>query len=446
MSHADPTIQSSLEDVWYLKAIKFNDRDVRIITQNFNGPCSFIAVCNILILRGNIEIQPPSRKTVSYEFLSQLVAEYLLTSSPDVDISAALSIMPYTQKGMDLNPLFTSATSFQPAGTHEGAGELKLFSQAGIQLVHGWLVDPNSPEAPVISKVKDYDTAVALIAEADHLTNGQFVVDENALHAFEDQPGGSGSSSTAAGSSSGISGSSRVKSSEDRQKIEDGAAIVVKRFLDQTQSQLTYHGLFHLATSLPPNTPTALFRNSHLSVLYKTASPSSPSATPVASNDSPEPPAASSSSALPPTTGDENVHYSLYTLVTDQVFLQEPSVVWERFDDIDGEVTFVDSNFVKASPAGGDFAGQTAEQALRAAEDAAGINEYGVAYDPNDAALARQLQVEEDRRAQKEQEAYNYMRQQERIRLAEEQEQIQKQQANPPKAQKKKKKGDCIIM
>lgn len=55
------------------------------------------ATGNILILRGNIDIQPPERRTVSYEFLSQLVAEYLLASSPDVDISAALSVMPYTQ-------------------------------------------------------------------------------------------------------------------------------------------------------------------------------------------------------------------------------------------------------------------------------------------------------------------------------------------------------------
>ena len=51
---------------------------------------------NILILRGELEILPPDRTTVSYEFLSQLVAEYLLTTCPDVDISAALSIMPYT--------------------------------------------------------------------------------------------------------------------------------------------------------------------------------------------------------------------------------------------------------------------------------------------------------------------------------------------------------------
>lgn len=51
---------------------------------------------NILILRGDLEILPPERATVSYEYLSRLVAEYLLGTSPDVDISAALSIMPYT--------------------------------------------------------------------------------------------------------------------------------------------------------------------------------------------------------------------------------------------------------------------------------------------------------------------------------------------------------------
>jgi len=77
---------------------------------------------------------------------------------------------------------------------------------------------------------------------------------------------------------------------------------------------------------------------------------------------------ASSSSSQPLPAADEEA--ALYTLVTDQVFLNESSVVWERFEDIDGGwSTFVDSDFVKSSPAGGDFAGQTAEQALRAAEE-----------------------------------------------------------------------------
>lgn len=130
-------MQSSKVDVWYLKEIRYGLRgqkkSLKVVTQNFNGwvfinndppcsladvtafysPCSFIAICmyflcyylgsvltligNILILRGNIHILPLERQTVSYEFLSQLVAEYLLTTSPDVDVSAALSIMPTTQ-------------------------------------------------------------------------------------------------------------------------------------------------------------------------------------------------------------------------------------------------------------------------------------------------------------------------------------------------------------
>ncbi|KAJ7840108.1 hypothetical protein B0H14DRAFT_3696886 [Mycena olivaceomarginata] len=41
------------------------------------------------------------------------------------------------------------------------------------------------------------------------------------------------------------------------------------------RSQLTYHGLFHLATTLPPGVLVTLFHNSHLSVLHKPASSSS---------------------------------------------------------------------------------------------------------------------------------------------------------------------------
>lgn len=89
---------------------------------------------------------------------------------------------------MDLNPLFTSHTSFRPAGD---AGALKLFEQANIQLVHGWLVDPSSPEYNAVAAVEDYDNAVNLIVEADILTRGQFVVDNNA----------SGPSSSSAGPS-----------------------------------------------------------------------------------------------------------------------------------------------------------------------------------------------------------------------------------------------------
>jgi ubiquitin carboxyl-terminal hydrolase MINDY-1/2 len=133
-------LRSSRAEVWDLKTITFGigpepKRSIKIITQNFNG---FVAlhsleiyliqshpdhvrlspsvgrmllhvpklnmdgIGNILILRGNIQVLPLERTTVSYEFLSQLVGEYLLTRSPDVDISAALSVMPLTQSWWDV--------------------------------------------------------------------------------------------------------------------------------------------------------------------------------------------------------------------------------------------------------------------------------------------------------------------------------------------------------
>lgn len=74
---------------------------------------------------------------------------------------------------MDLNPVFTSPSSFRPAGD---GGELKLFEFANIKLVHGWLVDPDSQmEYQTVSNIGDYDTAVNTIVFADHLTKGQLV-------------------------------------------------------------------------------------------------------------------------------------------------------------------------------------------------------------------------------------------------------------------------------
>ncbi|KAF6746154.1 hypothetical protein DFP72DRAFT_637193 [Ephemerocybe angulata] len=403
-----PTIQSSAAEVWGLKEIRYGPKDnkkaFKVITQNFNGPCSFIAICNILILRGDIVIEPRERKSVSYEFLSQLVAESLLLRSPEVDISDALSIMPLTQRGMDLNPVFTSPTAFRPGGS---GGELKLFQHVGIKLVHGWLVDPGSQEATALERSPDYDAAAALIAEVDHFTHGQFVVEENP---FEDEGEGaqanaaSPSSSSAGPSSS--SGAAAGLSQEQQGKVAD--AIAVREFLQHTQSQLTYHGLFQLASTLEPGELVALFRNSHLSVLLKVGEDSA-----------------------------EGVGAGLYTLVTDQVFIKEPSVVWERLEDVDGGwSTFVDSEFVRASPAGGDFAGQTAEDTLRAMEV---LEQQFQDMDMGDASadheLARQLQAEEEYHARQAQEAY--LKKQKRLNSMRAEAQ--------PKPQKKKSR-DCIVM
>ncbi|KAF7294049.1 MINDY-DUB domain-containing protein [Mycena kentingensis (nom. inval.)] len=412
-SHPQPSAQTQLEatasksaeELWHLKTISFGTGDikeeVRIITQvlllGVVGRKLNLVAGNILIMRGDIKILPPDRPSVSYDFLSQLLAEYLLLRVPDVDISAALSMMPLTQQGMDLNPQFTGVSSFRPSG--DGAdGALKLFEQAGITLVHGWLVDPEGREAEAIAKrAPDYDTAVTFIADADHTAKGQLVLSE-----YDMPPVASGSGS---GSSAGPSSAGPVYSNnwtaEERAKVED--ALVVREFLDSTQSQLTYHGLFHLAHTLQPGALVALFRNSHLSVLHK------------------------------PAFGEP----ALYSLVTDYVFLHERSVVWERLEDVDGtNASFVDSNFVRATPVGGDYAGQTAEGALRLAEIEAGMF---VPHDPGDQLLAQQLQSEEDNHARMLREDARHRRLERDYALAE------AQRIKDEKKAAKKRKG-CIIM
>jgi hypothetical protein len=94
----------------------------------FLGPCSFIAICeafpipvieswnlispkgNILILRDQIHIEPPGRSSVSYEYLSNRVAEYLLSTPSECDPSSALSILPVT-RSKSLSPLRTCPLS-----------------------------------------------------------------------------------------------------------------------------------------------------------------------------------------------------------------------------------------------------------------------------------------------------------------------------------------------
>ena len=107
---------------------------------------------------------------------------------------------------MDLNPLFTSPTAFRPAGDN---GALELFEKANIPLVHGWLVDPSSSrEYSVLSETEDYDASVNLLVEADSLSSGQLVVDEN----------GAGPSSAG---SSAMHANLNI-SEEGKKKIEDG--------------------------------------------------------------------------------------------------------------------------------------------------------------------------------------------------------------------------------
>ncbi|KAI8150352.1 hypothetical protein BJV82DRAFT_18158 [Fennellomyces sp. T-0311] len=297
-------------------------KDVLIITQNENGPCPLVAICNVLFLRGDLEIRPPDREVVTFEYLVERLGDYLLTHGPTANTSgkpdnkptqqephrmertvsrqstaeyvltyrynldAALSILPNLQTGLDVNTKFSSIRGFEPTA------ELAMFDLFGVELVHGWLADPQDQETYriVVEKCGSYNSVVECVVRGDTLSSGAVVEGENKQQ---------------------ISDTPKQWTPEQEQQIQEG--LVAAAFLEDTATQLTYHGLESLATSIPRNKLCVLFRNNHFSTLFK----------------------------HPKTS-------TLYILVTDSGLASEGSVVWESLGDVDqGSSEFFDSAFRK---------------------------------------------------------------------------------------------------
>ena len=315
--------------------------------QHANGPCSLVALCNTLILRGDIHITaPPSRQSVTYHELSSLVANFLLASerAQSGSMSAALSILPSTRYGLEVNPRFASIDGFRESPT--ATGELALFSLSGVPLVHGWVADPQNEDEweVVVGQCGDYDAATLLLVQAAELTGGvsaeqlELDGDDEAL----------------------IAHAERMSTLSSAQSEIVRKASIIHAFLNTSSTQLTYHGLLLLSTQLGPGSLAALFRNSHLSTIYR------------------RPAAPDSRSPAGP---------QLFTLVTDSAFVHEPEIVWESLEDVDGAgADFFDAALRPARLPRGDFVRRRADPQADEADDGS-------------AALARQLQREEEEAA-----------------------------------------------
>ncbi|GAA5898823.1 uncharacterized protein JCM6883_003437 [Sporobolomyces salmoneus] len=399
-------VREEFEEEWLLKSIAWpplpprpadsstsqgfetSELRVKIIQQNRNGPCSLIALCNVLILRNDLHI-PPGRDRVTYSYLSTLLADYFLrisstssssapspaliqpseaslgpppSSSQQLSLEAALSILPHTQYGLNLNPQFTRIDGFTSSST-SGQGELALFSLAQIPLLHGWIADPADEEPyEVLREARDYDRAIELMVEGSEIAGKLGLQGQGGIDLSEEEL---------------LKEAERRSqwTSEEEDRVRK--AHLVDRFLNSTSTQLTYPGLFALSSTpslLPPSGLAALFRNSHLSVLYRR----------------PRVPSPQSHSSAPP--GPE-----LFTLVTDSSFAGEEQIVWESIEDVDGSASeFFTAGLRKSQTRGGDFAG------VRNVRDVPEGRREGVREENEmaDLALAQQLQTEEEHRAE----------------------------------------------
>lgn len=154
----------------------------------------------------------------------------------DHHVQEVLNIFPTLQFGMDLNPKFTAG----PTGV-EYTMHLNAFDLLHIELVHGWLLEPDAQEYAIVGNLT-YNQLVNVAIEGNE----------------------------AAATLHNTTGSSELASVDhDALSTKATQGAIVKHFLDRSCHQLTQFGLTVLHEYLKDGQMVVFFRNNHFNTLTK---------------------------------------------------------------------------------------------------------------------------------------------------------------------------------
>ncbi|MBN3314305.1 MINY2 hydrolase, partial [Atractosteus spatula] len=368
------------QSIYHIKWTKWKDENTPIITQNENGPCPLLAIMNVLLLAWKVKM-PPMMEIITaeqlmeylehripYEVPGQCLLEipepasciprislrsipglefavppavvqvfsdsdrdYILEAKPkeiseaqrlnyEQNMSDAMAVLHKLQTGLDVNVRFTGVRVF------EYTPECIVFDLLDIPLYHGWLLDPQMDDIVKAVGNCSYNQLVEKIISCKQSDNSELA----------------------------------------------GEGFVAEQFLNSTATQLTYHGLCELTSTVQEGELCVFFRNNHFSTMTKHKG-------------------------------------QLYLLVTDQGFLTEEKVVWESLHNVDGDGNFCDSEFHLRPPSDPEtvYRGQQDQidqdylmaLSLQQEQQSQDLNWEQIPEGISDLELAKKLQEEEDRRA-----------------------------------------------
>ncbi|XP_037612263.1 ubiquitin carboxyl-terminal hydrolase MINDY-2 isoform X1 [Sebastes umbrosus] len=322
--------QGQGQSIYHIKWIKWREENTPIITQNENGPCPLLAIMNVLLLAWKVKM-PPMMEIITVEQLMEYLGDYILETKPkeiseaqrlnyEQNMSDAMAVLHKLQTGLDVNVKFTGVRVF------EYTPECIVFDLLDIPLYHGWLVDPQMHDIVKAVGNCSYNQLVEKIISCKQSDNSELA----------------------------------------------GEGIVAEQFLSSTATQLTYHGLCELTSTVQEGELCVFFRNNHFSTMIKYKG-------------------------------------QLYHLVTDQGFLTEEKVVWESLHNVDGDGNFCDSEFRLRPPSDPEtvYRGQQDQidqdylmaLSLQQEQQSQDLQWEQLPEGISDLELAKKLQEEEDRRA-----------------------------------------------
>ncbi|KAI5930632.1 ubiquitin carboxyl-terminal hydrolase MINDY-1 isoform X3 [Manis javanica] len=222
-----PRVQQSELDFYCVKWIPWKGERTPIITQSTNGPCPLLAIMNILFLQWKVTL-PPQKEVITSDELMAHLGDCLLSIKPQEkseglqlnfqqNVDDAMTVLPKLATGLDVNVQFTGVSDF------EYTPECSIFDLLGIPLYHGWLVDPQNPEAVSAVGKLSYNQLAEKIITCKH--------------------------------------------SSDTNLMTEG--LIAEQFLETTATQLTYHGLCELTAAAKEGELSIFFRNNHFSTMTK---------------------------------------------------------------------------------------------------------------------------------------------------------------------------------
>ena len=150
-----------------LKTVRYQNSDRKILLQNENGPCPLLAAANALLLKGLISLPSESIRSgvASTDDVVNILAERALLSAnegADHHLHELLTLFPNLQYGMDFNPKFTMG----PTGV-EYTSNLTAFDMLNIDLVHGWLLDPQDKQTVELVGSKTYNELIEIVVQGN---------------------------------------------------------------------------------------------------------------------------------------------------------------------------------------------------------------------------------------------------------------------------------------
>lgn len=260
---------------------------VDILLQNENGPCPLIAAANALLLRGNLELPTHCQRNmvITLEEIIHLLVNYALAQNQTShhQLDDLVQKLPSFAHGMDLNPKFTEGID-----GYERTPQMSALDCWNLQLVHGWLVDPQDSETYHALRNITYNQAMDIIIQATEAVSEISRIETENTGTDMDE--------------------------ETRERYQQASQLatqahLIQHFLDTNNHQLTVYGLQVLYEHVQEGELYVFFRNNHYCTLTK-------------------------------------YQQQLYTLVTDYGYANAPDVVWEKMDVVDGDTEFVNGRFL----------------------------------------------------------------------------------------------------